>query len=65
MTDIEFRVEVVDRLARIETKLDAMGTHEARLQTLENGRSRWGGIVATASVVLSTALTLILRHFGK
>jgi hypothetical protein len=65
MTDIEFKLEVVQRLATIETKIDALGNHEGRIQALENGRSRWGGIIAAASVVLSAVASLLTKHFIK
>jgi hypothetical protein len=65
MTDIEFKLEVVQRLATIETKVDGLRNHDGRIQSLENGRSRWGGIIAAASVVLSAVASLLTRHFVK
>lgn len=45
--------EVLERLARIETKLDALDDHEARLRELE-GKSgkRWDSITLAAITAL-------------
>lgn len=65
MDDLTFKLEVVQRLTSIETKLDASANHEARIQSLENGRSKWGGVMAAATVVVSSAVSLLTRHFIK
>ena len=52
-----FEDEVIDRLARIETKLETVSDHEKRIRVLE--ASRWKSI--GAATVLSSAFTMIVE----
>ncbi len=56
--------EVLERLTRIETKLDALDDHEARLRELEgkNGK-KWDSI--TISVITSIIVGIVGFCIGK
>ncbi len=56
--------EILERLTRIETKLDALDDHEARLRELE-GKSgkKWDSI--TLSVVTSIIVGIVGFCIGK
>lgn len=56
--------EVLERLARIETKLDALDDHEKRLRDLE-GKSgkKWDSV--TISVITSIAVGVVGFIIGK
>jgi hypothetical protein len=56
--------EILERLTRIETKLDALDDHEARLRELE-GKSgkKWDSI--TLSVITSIIVGIVGFCIGK
>ena len=56
--------EVLERLARIETKLDALDDHEKRLRELEgkNGK-KWDSV--TISVITSIIVGIVGFCIGK
>lgn len=49
--DIEFEREVIDRLARIETKIEKMDTLEKRVTKLEASDNKRKGMMAVCSGV--------------
>jgi hypothetical protein len=57
MTDMG---DVRERLARIETKIDAMFTIEPRVRKLENRQSYWSGAIAIGS----TMTTIVMVKLG-
>lgn len=54
-----FQREVIERLARVETKLDAVGGHDARIRTLETNRSGLTALVAGGSAVLGAVVAAL------
>ena len=60
-----FQIDIVDRLGRIETKLDVVckntGDQEQRLRSLEKYRWIAVGIILTISATVSTIITIIIR----
>jgi hypothetical protein len=58
-----FEDEVIDRLARIETRLDGLPDHEHRIRSLEASRWRHIGAVSVLSAFLSAAAEAIFVHF--
>jgi hypothetical protein len=64
-----FQADVIDRLARIETKQDTLVTtqllHSARIEALEAFRNRILGASVLASSAASALVSLLIAHFTK
>lgn len=64
MDNHEFQLEVVERLARTETKLDAaletLADHKARIGEIEDGGKKRAGLMAALSAVVSF-ITSVLK----
>ena len=54
-----FQKEVIDRLARIEARLDGISDHEERICALEGALERGKGFSAAISVVIGLISALI------
>lgn len=61
-TGRSFEDEVIDRLARIETRLDSLPDHEHRIRSLEASRWRQIGAVSVLSAFLSAAAEAVIIH---
>ena len=62
-TGRSFEDEVIDRLARIETRLDSLPDHEHRIRSLDASHWRQIGAVGVLSAFLSVAAEAIFIHF--
>lgn len=60
-----FQREVIDRLARIETKVEAMPELERRVANLERGESRRNAILGVVSVTIPAAIAAAVSYLSK
>ncbi|MBW2671882.1 MAG: hypothetical protein JRD89_00535 [Deltaproteobacteria bacterium] len=61
-----FKVEVIDRLARIETKLDSLPckSHQNRLEKLEANQAKYMALTVAIVIVLSMIFSRLPWPFG-
>lgn len=60
-----FQREVIDRLARLETKLDAVPDLERRVTDLERGNARFQAITALVAAMLSGFAATVGALIGR
>lgn len=51
--------KILERLARIEEKLDASNTHDERLRRLESNRAALAAVVAVLTFELQAAIAIV------
>lgn len=60
----DFQREVVDSLARLETKMESaqacIKSHDAKLEELARFQHRLGGILSAVSIAASAAVSLVV-----
>ena len=61
----DWREDVIDRLARIETRLDAVHDIHTRLHILEAFKSRIGGLAIAVSAAVSMATYTVSSMIPK